>query len=147
MIILLTIIFILAISLCFSQTKEQLIDIIIKVNRVESNCTGIACNEGQQYKRFQKLKKKLSLQELINLSEHENPTIRTYALIELIQTNKGNFKKLLATEIQKNQMVDSFYGCIIDFELVSSILFREYWKKIRIKDSKEIKANNYEQDL
>jgi hypothetical protein len=147
MIILLTIIFILAISLCFSQTKEQLIDIIIKVNRVESNCTGIACTEGSQYKRFQKLKKKLSNEELIKLSEHENPTIRTYALIEIIQTNKGNFKKLLATEIQKYQMVESFYGCIIDVEPVSSILFREYWEITKIEDSRKIKGNNYEQDL
>ena len=118
MIILLTIVFILAISLCFSQTKNQLIDTIIKVNRVESNCTGITCEEGAQYKRFQKLKKKLSHQELIKLSEHENPTIRTYALIKLIHSDKGNFEKSLATEIQKNQSVKSFTGCIIEVELV-----------------------------
>ncbi|BAO56052.1 hypothetical protein [Nonlabens marinus] len=144
---LLTIIFSLTISLCFSQTKEQLINSIIKVNTVESYCVGIACMVSPQYARFQKLKKKLSEKELIELSRHENPIIRTYASIELIQSNKGNVPELLSAELQKNEMVETFEGCIMGIDPVSSIIYHEYWNKIRLEESRKIKGNNYEQDL
>jgi hypothetical protein len=144
---LLTIIFSLTISLCFSQTKEQLIDSIIKVNRVESDCVGIGCMVSPQYTRFQKLKKKLTDKELIELSKHLNPTIRTYASKELIQSEKGNVPELLSAELEKNEMVETFEGCIMDKEPISSIIYHEYLNKIRIKTSKKIKGNNYEQDL
>ena len=144
---LLTIIFSLTIGLCFSQTKEQLIDSIIKVNRVESDCVGIGCMVSPQYTRFQKLKKKLSEKELIELSKHENPTIRTYASIEIIQSDKGNVTELLSSELEKNEMVETFEGCIMDVEAISSIIYHEYWNKIRIEASRKIKGNNYEQDL
>jgi len=144
---LLTIIFSLTISLCFSQAKEQLIDSIIKVNRVDSDCLGYGCVVSSQYKRFQKLKQKLSDKELIELSKHENPTIRTYTLIELIQSDKGNVPKLLSTELEKKEMVETFEGCIMDVEPISSIIYHEYWNKIRIEASRKIKGNNYEQDL
>lgn len=144
---LLTIIFCLTISLCFSQSKEQLIDSIIKVNRVESDCVGIGCMVSPQFTRFQELKKKLSDRELTELSKHKNPTIRTYASMELIQSGKGNVPELLSTELQKNEMVETFEGCIIDVEPISSIIYHEYWNKIRIEASQKVKGNNYEQDL
>ncbi len=142
---LLTIIFSLTISLCFSQTKEQLIDSIIKVNRVDSDCTGMGCSESEQYKNFQKLKSKLSDKELTDLSKHENPTIRTYASIELIQSNKGNVPELLSAELQKNEMVETFEGCLMGIDPVSSMIYHEYWNKIRIEASN--KGNNYEREL
>lgn len=144
---LLTIIFSLIISLCFSQTKEQLIDSIIKVNRVESDCVGNGCRVSPQYTRFQELKKKLSDQELTELSKHKNPTIRTYASIELIQSGKGNVPELLSSELQNNELVETFEGCIIEMDPVSSVIYHEYWNKIRIEASSKIKGNNYEQDL
>lgn len=144
---LLTIIFILTISLCFSQTKEQLIDSIIQVNRVDSDCVGYGCAVSPQYKRFQRLKQKLSDIELIELTKHKNPTIRTYASIELIQTDKGNVPEMLSTELQKNEMVETFEGCIMGSDPVSSMVYHEYWNKIRIEASRKIKGNNYEQDL
>ncbi len=144
---LLTIIFSLSISICFSQTKEQLIDSIIKVNRVDSDCVGFGCSESKQYKNFQKLKSKLSDKELTDLSKHENPAIRTYASIELIQSNKGNVPELLSSEIQKNEMVETFEGCLMDIDPVSSVIYHEYWNKIRIDASRKTKGNNYEQDL
>jgi hypothetical protein len=144
---LLTIILILTISLCFSQTKEQLIDSIIKVNRVESDCVGYGCMVSPQYKRFQKLKKKISDNELIELSKHENPTIRTYASKELIQSEIGNVPELLSTELQKNEMVETFEGCIMDVKPISSIIYHEYLNKIRIEASRKIKGNNYKQNL
>jgi hypothetical protein len=144
---LLTVIVSLTISLCFSQTKEQLMDSIIKVNRVESDCVGYGCKVSPQYQRFQNLKEKISDKELAELSKHKNPTIRTYTYIELIQSEKGNVPELLSTEIQKNEMVETFEGCIISVDPISSIIYHEYWNKIRIEALRKIEGNNYQQDV
>jgi len=144
---LLSILFSLTIGLCFSQTKEELMDSIIKVNRVESDCVGFGCAVSQQYTRFQELKKKLSDKELTDLSKHENPTIRTYASIELIQSNKGNVSRLLSAELLKNEMVETFDGCLMGIDPISSIIYHEYWNKIRIATLGKTKGNNYEQEL
>lgn len=144
---LLTILFSLTISVGFSQTKQQLIDSIIKVNRVESDCVGYGCVVSPQYRRFQKLKEKLTDKELLELSKHNNPTIRTYASIELIQSDKGNVPEILSIELQRNEMVETFEGCIMGTDPVSSMIYHEYWNKIRIEASQKIKGNNYEQEL
>ncbi|MCH2032291.1 MAG: hypothetical protein MK202_02130 [Tenacibaculum sp.] len=114
---------------------------------MESNCIGYGCMPSSQYKRFKKLKQKLPDKELSELLKHENPTIRTYTYIEFIQSGKGNVPEMLSTELQKNEMVETFEGCIMDVEPVSSIIYHEYWNKIRIEASRKVKGNNYEQDL
>lgn len=144
---LLTILFSLTISVGFSQTKQQLIDSIIKVNRVESDCVGYGCVVSPQYRRFQKLKEKLTDKELLELSKHNNPTIRTYASIELIQSDKGNIPEMLSIELQRNEMVETFEGCIMGTDPISSMIYHEYWNKIRIEASQKIKGNNYKQEL
>jgi hypothetical protein len=105
----------------------------------------MGCSESEQYKNFQKLKSQISDKELTELSKHENPTIRTYASIELIQSNKGNVPELLSAELQKNEMVETFEGCLMGIDPVSSIIYHEYWNKIRIEASN--KGNNYEREL
>ena len=114
---------------------------------MESDCVGIGCMVSPQYTRFQKLKEKLSDKELIELSKHENPTIRTYASIELIQSEKVYVSEILSTELQKNEEVETFKGCIMDIEPISSIIYQEYSNKIRIEASRKIRGNNYEEDL
>jgi hypothetical protein len=105
----------------------------------------MGCSESEQYKNFQKLKNIISDKELTDLSKHENPTIRTYASIELIQSNKGDVPELLSAELQKNEMVETFEGCLIGIDPVSSIIYHEYWNKIRIEASN--KGNDYEREL
>lgn len=144
---LLTILFILTISLCFSQTKEQLIRSIINVNRVESNCIGYGCVKSKQYANFEKLKEKLSQQELVELSKHRNSTIRTYASKAIIQSIPNFATTLLLNELENNKTVKTFDGCIIDVQTTSSIIYHEYWNKIRIEAIRETKGNNYEEDL
>ena len=50
-------------------------------------------------------------------------------------------------ELQKNEMVETFEGCIMDVEPISSIIYHEYWNKIRIEAFQKVNGNNYEQDL
>jgi hypothetical protein len=134
--------FILLLNSCFAQTKQQLINSIIKVNSVHSDCVGIGCVESEQYRNFQKLKNMLTNSELIALTENKNPVIRTYASIEAIKSGKGNVEKLLLNELNRNESVETFEGCIISQEVISSIIYHEYWNQIRIKASVGITSEN-----
>lgn len=134
--------FILLLNSCFAQTKQQLINSIIKVNSVHSDCVGISCAESEQYKNFQKLKKMLTDSELIALTENTNPVIRTYASMEVIETGKANVEKLLLNELIRNETVETFEGCNIDDELISSIIYHEYWNKIRRKSAEKITSED-----
>lgn len=134
------------INIGFAQTKQQLITSIIKVNSVHSDCVGMACRETEQYRNFQKLKSLLSDSELTELTENKNPVIRTYASLEVIKSEKGNIQKLLLNELNLNQYVETFDGCVIDYQPVSSIIYHEYWNKIR-RNALNDNVNESERDI
>ena len=144
---LLTLILSLTISFCFSQTKEELLLSIIKVDRVESNCIGYGCVKSKQYESFEKLIAIISKQELVELSNHNNSTVRTYASKALIKSNPNLASKLLQNELDNNKTVVTFEGCLINVKKTSSIIYHEYWNKIRIEAIRKTNGNNYEQDL
>ncbi|MCC1485590.1 hypothetical protein [Winogradskyella immobilis] len=144
---LLNIILTLTISLCFSQTKEQLLLSIIKVDRVDSNCIGFGCKKSKQYENFEKLKAIISEQELVELTNHNNSTVRTYASKALINSDPNFALKLLKNELDNNKTVRTFEGCIIDVQKTSSIIYHEYWNKIRIEAIRKTNVNNYEENL
>jgi hypothetical protein len=120
-------------NICFSQTKEKLLKTIEKANIVESDCVGPGCNEGQQYLNFQRLKKQLSEKELNDLAKAKNPVLRCYAYRDVIQPNNQNVVDFLAFELKENVEVLTYEGCSEGLELVSSIVYHEYWNKIRIE--------------
>lgn len=145
--ILMTLMFIFSLSLGFSQTKEELIQSLIEGNIVESDCVGLSCRVGEQYIKFQKLSELLTEAELIELSRHIHPIIRTYVLQELILSEKGNVVELLVQELNKNQTVKTFEGCLIGYESIASIVYHEYWNKIRIEASEKIGGKQKERQL
>lgn len=143
----LLLIFGLSINLGFSQTKQQLINSIVKVNSLQSNCIGIGCSESKQFKNFQLLKNMLSDEELFALSKHKEPVIRAYVAIEMIESQKGSVVDLLSTELTKGEDVETFRGCIISQLPLSFIIYNHYLNKIRIEAMQKNGGNNYEQDI
>lgn len=121
-----TLIFLFVINISFSQTNQQLIDSIIKGGAVETDCVGIACQEGKQYLNFQKLKSRINEKELIELSNHENSILRIYASIDLIESNKGNVVAMFSNELMKKDTVPMVRGCIIEDLSTASIIYNEY---------------------
>ncbi len=120
-------------NICFSQTKEELLKTIEKANIVESDCVGSFCNEGEQYLNFQKLKSYLSEKELFDLTKAKNPVLRSYAYRDVIQPNQQTVIDFLVFELKENVEVLTYEGCSKGLELVSSIVYHEYWNKIRME--------------
>jgi|TARA_R110002012_G_scaffold321147_3_gene547792 hypothetical protein len=127
------ILFLFTIGINYSQSKKELIDTISKSEMLESDCVGIGCEEGQQYLNFKKLKKLITEKELTELTKNENPFLRMYASIELIDSDKGNVVDLFKYELNKKDTIARIQGCIIQDEPTYSIIYDYYRGKIFFK--------------
>ena len=126
-------------SFCFGQSKQELMKSIIQVNELQSECVGDGCNGKTQYHVFQKLKNLLSDNELYSLTKNENAVLRTYAILDFIDSGKGNIPELFAQELNNNEEIRTFEGCIRSTDLIYSEVYHAYWNKLRIdiKDENE----------
>lgn len=149
----------IAISTSYGQTKEELIDAIIKVNSLddwdgiidrpfpgetENNIEKEKISSNNYY-NFNKLKEIVSRDELIKLTSHKNQVLRLYAIKELIEKNDIAFdlKKIIVEEIKNKKYIHVHSGCIISQELSYSILYHAYWNQVRI-NARDIGTENDE---
>lgn len=149
----------IAISTSYGQTKEELINAIIKVNslddwdgiidrpfpgQIENNIEKAKISSNNYY-NFNKLKEIISREELINLTSHKNQVLRLYAIKELIEKNDIAFdlKKIIVEEIKNKKYINVHSGCIISQELSYSILYHAYWNQVRI-NARDIGTENNE---
>ena len=70
--------------------------------------------------------------ELLAFTRHESPVIQGYAMEALIQSEAVDVVDLFAYVLKNNKQVQTFEGCIMDQEWLSSIVYHYYWNKIRI---------------
>ncbi len=133
-------------SFGFGQTKQELIKAIVENNQLESNCIGYACSESTQFKNFQKLKNLSSDDELFALTKHSNAALRTYAIFELIDSGKGNIPELFEQELNKNEEVTTFKGCIISSDYTYSEVYHRYWGNLSLKEYQEETPNLIRKD-
>jgi len=133
-------------SFVFGQTKEELINSIVKNNLLESNCIGYGCSESTQFNNFQKLKNLSSDDELLNLTQHPNSVLRTYAILDLIDSGKGNITDFFEQELINNQEITTFKGCIISSDLTYSEVYHSYWGKLISEEYKDQSLNLIETD-
>lgn len=135
----LTLICFLGVIILHSQSKKELIDAIKKVNsldgwdgtlnpQLEENGT---CSYHNYY-NFEKLKKKLSKEELIELTYHENQVLRLYAIRALIEQNYSelDLRHIIIEEVIKNEKIQTQRGCVIGKEYIYSIIYHDYWNQV-----------------
>ena len=133
---LLTILIVLTSNFSFTQTKEEIISRIIKVNSLDG-WDGIlnpdldknGLSDNNNYYNFEKLKKIVSTDELLDLTKHKNQVLRLYAINELISENNKyiNIQKEILDAIANKKIVQTHSGCIVDKELTYSIIYHKYW--------------------
>ncbi len=128
---LLILIFFVSLS-CTAQTKRKLLKEIIKTNSFHSKHIGGAGMISGQYSNFEKLRGMITDDELEALTHHKNAVVRLYAKQWMIQEGKGNPAQFLLEEIEKDKRVETFSGCILSDDKTYSIVYHEYWNKIRM---------------
>ena len=83
----------------FSLTKDELVEQIAKENIVAGGAVGIAAVEPEQWIRYTALKTNTSEQELIELTDHPNKTVKCYAFNALMEKRSENIFDLLLKNI------------------------------------------------
>lgn len=117
---------------CIAQTKEELITEIVKTNSLHDEHIGSAGMISPQYSNFKKLREMITDEELEALTCHKNAVVRLYAKQWMIQEGKGDPTQFFLEEIEKDEYVETFRGCILGDDKTYSIVYHEYWNKIRI---------------
>ncbi len=143
-----------------SQTKDEIIKQILKINRLESEERGLQLidpselseaenaelnkipNEHNNYENFQALKKIISHQELVDFTENISGVLRMFAIRALISQRDNNYDyfQFFVNEIKKNEKIESQWGCDVSVNLTSNILLSELsnnWNIARSEDDKK----------
>lgn len=123
---------------CFSQSKEQLIESIIKHNVYESEQTGYSGSPSKQYENFMQLTQLLSKEEMAQLTNHKNGVLRTYATTYLIKEKDTDPTLLFSNEVNRNETIKTLRGCLGGNDRTSDIIYYSYWNKIRTEAAKGI---------
>ena len=75
---------------------SKVVDEIVNRNMMESEYVGFGGTKSDEYKRFLKIKSIATDEELIKLIDHNNPIVRTYGFLGLIE--RGKLKPSVAFE-------------------------------------------------
>lgn len=103
------------------QTNELLKD-IIKINIVMGSMIGEGAYRHEQYDNFIKLKEKATINELKELTNHPNTTVRSYAFWALSYDFSVDIFPIVLDHIKDVELVETQFGCIRDNELVGDFL-------------------------
>jgi hypothetical protein len=144
-----------------SQTKDDIIKQILKINRLESEMRGLsvyidssemtASEKAERYKipsdydnyeNFQALIKIISHQDLVDLTKNESGVLRMFALRALIKQRDYNYDyhNFFLREFKRKDSIESQYGCIISTQPTYEILLQDWsgnWNYARSTGAKE----------
>lgn len=106
-----------------SKSILQIAKDMAKENEVHNAAISVAGEKTLQYRRFEGLIKKATLNELLELVEHPNPAVRIYAFWALAKREFEKLEAVLMAHAADEQLVYHIQGClggdikVIDFML------------------------------
>jgi hypothetical protein len=95
-----------------SKTVRQIVKGIAKENEIHGTAVGYGGVKTPQYRRFEGLYTKASLEELIELMEHPNPTVRGYSFWGLAKRHNEKLEAIILAHASDEQFVYQIDGCI-----------------------------------
>ncbi|MEM7513353.1 MAG: hypothetical protein AAF388_20665 [Bacteroidota bacterium] len=116
---------------CSSQI-DPLLQSIIEENEVHYESVGLGGSTSDQYLRYRKLVKIASDEKLLDLTKHENPTVRCYASWGLVERNFSDLGSVFQNFLTNDDRVTSFSGCIKSTSYISSQFYHKYWNSLRM---------------
>lgn len=126
------------------QDVNSLVDSIARRNTVECQAIGFAGSSSTQYKRFEKIRRKASKEELISLTKHDSLAVVVYASYALIDNELIDPSVLLGEFLKDTNSVSTFCGCLMGGESVPSLIYHRYWsERVDYPDSENYNYRDY----
>ena len=95
-----------------SKSILQIAKDMAKENEVHNAAISVAGEKTLQYRRFEGLVKKATLNELLELVEHPNPAVRVYAFWALAKREFEKLEAVLMAHAADDQLVYHIQGCL-----------------------------------
>ena len=130
-----------------AQDLSVLVEKIAEVNEVQDAHIGYAGSPSKQYERFELLKSKATIKQLIDLTNHKNKVVACYASWGLIDKGYAHLDQLLNKFLENDHNVSTFSGCLKGSDPISSEFYHRYWNKLRLESNNEEKALQNDQQL
>ncbi|MDR6238775.1 hypothetical protein [Aureibacter tunicatorum] len=126
---------------------SELVKKIAEVNEVQDAHIGYAGSPREQYKRFELLKSKATVKELIDLTNHKNKVVACYASWGLIDKEYEHLDQILNKFLDNDHNVSTFSGCLKGSDPISSEFYNRYWNKLRLESNDEEKTLQNDEQL
>ena len=115
-------------SLISCYDVETLVNSIAEANIVTCESIGFAGSPSGVYKDFERLKRKASKEELIELTHHDSAAVVVYAAYALIDRELIEPDKLLYQFLDNRESVSTMCGCLFSSSTVPSQIYHRYWQ-------------------
>lgn len=120
-----------SLSVC-SQSVKEIINEIEKINEYHHEYVGFSF--GENYKNFETLKSKASIEELVKLTEHRNPVVIAYSANALFDKKYKKADEVFAKILKNDSIVEEITGCLWGEERISNIVYHHYWNSVNVND-------------
>ncbi|MBI3260642.1 MAG: hypothetical protein HYZ54_14380 [Ignavibacteriae bacterium] len=91
---------------------RTIVDEIEKNNCVASSHIGFAGSPSSQWTRYEQLEKVATVEQLVKLTNHKNPTVRCYAFEALVAKNSDKVFNILLDHLHDMASVSTLSGCL-----------------------------------
>ncbi|NML21203.1 hypothetical protein HHL16_09990 [Pseudoflavitalea sp. G-6-1-2] len=119
-----------------SDRTAKVVSKIAKVNKLMGSAVGFAGTRPAQYNNFAELQKIAKQSELLELTNHPNTVVRSYAFWALSLKPGVKLLPILEKHINDTANVSTMFGCIVGDEKVGDFLIS---KAIEQRDGKNSK--------
>jgi hypothetical protein len=121
--------FFLSITNLKAQSVNQIVKSFIEADEVHSQRISIGY-ESPIYKNFERLIEIASIEELIELTQHDNPVVQTYAGWALIEKSYGRVAEVFSFFLKNDKEVNTYVADMKDKDYLSSIFYHRYWNSL-----------------
>lgn len=121
-----------------SGETKRIVNKIAKVNVVMNEAIGYAGSRPKQYDNFEALQQNATIDELIQLTDYDNSTVRCYAFWALSYHHDMDLFPIVVKHIQDTMEVMTLFGCIGGAEKVGDFFINIVTPKYFNLNSKKL---------
>lgn len=113
-----------------NQGQDSLIAKIEELNILQFEAVGYAGVMSDQYKRYLKLSKKSTIEELLALLDASSPVVQAYVSWALIDKQYNQLDQVFERFLNDGKNLTTQYGCTIDNSQLSHVFYYRYWSNL-----------------